>query len=122
MELMLARFWWLLVGHAVGDFALQSEAMAIEKNRHSKSVLQRAVPWFYWLSAHSLLHGAAVGLITQSVWLGLVETVLHWVIDFVKCEHWTNIHQDQVLHILCKVAWAVLSVQVPELHTPLSRM
>lgn len=113
MELFLIRFWWLLVGHALVDYPLQGEAMATEKDRHSKSPLQAQVPWFYWLTAHALIHGGAVALITQSIWLGLAETVLHWFIDFIKCDGWTNIHQDQALHVACKVVWAALTPYVP---------
>lgn len=109
MEGFLLYFWWMLVGHAVGDYALQSEAMAREKDRHSTTPLQATVPWFYWLTAHALIHGGAVALATRSVWLGLAETVAHWVIDFIKCEGWTNIHQDQALHIACKGTWAALT-------------
>ena len=113
MELLLTRFWWLVVGHAVADYPLQGEAKATEKSRHSRSPLQTQVPWFYWLSAHSLIHGGFVALVTQSVWLGLAETILHWGIDFIKCEGWTSIHQDQGLHLGCKAAWAALAPYVP---------
>ena len=74
MEIFFVRFWWMLVGHALADYPLQSEAMAREKDRHSTTPLQASVPWFYWLTAHALLHGGAVGLVTQSIWLGLAET------------------------------------------------
>jgi hypothetical protein len=108
MEAWLRLFWYMVVGHAVADYPLQPEAMAHEKDRHSTTPLQASVPWYYWLTAHALIHGGAVSLITGSIWLGLAETVLHWVIDFAKCENWTNIHQDQALHIGCKAIWATL--------------
>ena len=109
MEALLRLFWGMLVGHALADYALQSESMAREKNRHSTTPLQASVPWFYWLTAHALIHGGAVGLVTGSVWFGLAETIAHWFIDLIKCEGWTNIHQDQALHIGCKGAWAALA-------------
>lgn len=112
MEESLLLFWRMLVGHAVGDFALQSEVMAREKDRHSTTTLQASVPWFYWLTAHSLIHGGAVTVATGSVWFGLAETIAHWFIDFIKCEGWTNIHQDQALHIGCKGVWAALAPYV----------
>lgn len=113
MELFFVRFWWLLVGHAVADYPLQGEAMATEKDRHSKTPLQIYVPWFYWLSAHALIHGGVVALVTQSIWLGVAETLVHWFLDFIKCEGWTNIHQDQALHVACKGVWAALTPYVP---------
>lgn len=84
--------------------------MATEKNRHSRTELQKAVPWFYWLTAHSLVHGGAIYLVTRSVTLGVIETILHWIIDFVKCEGWTSIHTDQFLHVACRVLYCYLIV------------
>lgn len=101
-------FFALLVGHAIADFPLQAGPMAAEKCRHSTSALQRAVPWFYWLSAHALVHGGFVYGITGSLFLGLLETVVHWLIDFAKCENWFGIHVDQALHVGCKAVWCVL--------------
>jgi Protein of unknown function (DUF3307) len=101
-------FFWLLVGHAVMDYPLQAGPIAVEKCRKSTSDLQKAVPWYYWLSAHALGHGGAVALVTGSVSLGVLETIAHWVIDFAKCEGWFGIHVDQALHIGCKVLWCVL--------------
>lgn len=82
--------------------------MATEKCRHSTSALQQAVPWYYWLTAHAIIHGGAVLLITGSLTLGLLETLIHWFIDFGKCEKWFGIHVDQGLHVACKVLWCVL--------------
>lgn len=101
-------FFQMLVGHAFMDFPMQSGPIAVEKCRHSKSELQKQVPWYYWLTAHALLHGGAVYYITGLLGFGLLETVCHWIIDFAKCEGWTNIHIDQALHVACKVLWVVL--------------
>jgi hypothetical protein len=107
---------WLVVGHQLMDFALQTPNIAIEKNRHSTSPLQNEVPWFYWMTAHAFLHGGFVAWVTGQVGYGLLETVIHWIIDFAKCERWTNIHVDQILHYLCKVLWVVMianGVKIP---------
>lgn len=106
--------WWLVVGHALCDFTLQTDAMAKGKNRHVKSVPPpnvKLVPcWPYWLSAHALIHGGCVALVTGSVTLGIAELVLHWSADFLKCEGITNVHADQAIHLGCKVLWSVLLV------------
>lgn len=105
----------LLMGHALTDYAFQSEAMARGKNRHLQPdiVGPRFVPtWYYWLTAHSLISGAAVGVITGSTELALCEVVAHWLIDFMKCEKWINIHEDQGLHLLCKIAWALINLGI----------
>ncbi len=102
----------LVIGHALADYPLQGKFLAIRKNRHIKPLEYGAdVPpniWVYCLSAHSLVHAGAVWLITGSAALGFAEFVLHWAIDFAKCEKWTNFHQDQGLHLLSKLAYVLL--------------
>lgn len=118
----MTELWWMLVGHAVMDFSLQTEPMARGKNRHRQpsEALMGALraggsqtppraslqpSWAYWLTAHALHHGGAVALATGRLDLGLAEAVAHWGIDFGKCEGWYNIHVDQALHITCKLMW-----------------
>jgi len=103
----------LLMGHALADFALQSDAMAKGKNRHRKPDYippgQTPQPaWIYWLSAHGLIHGMVVWLITGSIYFGIAEAICHAMIDFGKCENWYGIHLDQAAHLLCKVVWCLL--------------
>jgi hypothetical protein len=104
-------FFYLLFGHALMDYALQPTPMAVEKSRHSKSELQKEVPWYYWLTAHAFLHGGAVAYITApaigsaAIVLGILETVCHWIIDFARGEGWIGIFVDQLLHVVCKIIW-----------------
>ena len=105
-------FFKLLIGHAVCDFVLQSDTMARAKDRHSEMARTRSSnfpAWYYWLTAHALVHGGAVYLLTGNVVFGLLETVLHWTIDFSKCEKRINFHQDQALHVLCKIAYCLFA-------------
>jgi len=112
---VIETFVLLVFGHAVADFVLQSDAMAKGKNRNRK-VDPASIPpgqnfqpsWGYWLTAHAATHGAAVYIVTGSITLALLEMVLHWCIDFGKCENWYGIHVDQSAHIGCKVVWAIL--------------
>lgn len=110
---MLTLLWWMIVGHFVADYALQSDFMAKEKNPWHKpdhvppgQTPQRFWPWV--LTAHAAIHGGAVALATGSIALGIAETVAHWLIDLAKCAGLTGIHTDQALHLLCKAAWTVL--------------
>ena len=113
---MLALLFFLLAAHALMDYALQTETIATCKCRGCDSPIAKSVPWYYWLTAHAVLHGAAVGGVVH--WFGrgwdtvaayaLAETVVHWFIDFGKCEKWYSIHVDQGLHVLCKVFWFAL--------------
>lgn len=101
-----------LTGHAFADFVFQTDAMAKGKNRNRQpdmSVVppgQKYMPtWYYWLTAHALVHGSIVAAISGSTELGIVETIAHWLIDFGKCENWYGIHIDQALHMGCKLAY-----------------
>ena len=53
------------------------------------------------------MHAGAVWAITGSFMIGIAELVLHWIIDYIKCEGITNIHTDQLLHILCRVGYVI---------------
>jgi len=103
----------LLIGHALADYPLQGAFLAKAKDRHSDSgamFAEKVAPkglWVHALSAHALVHAGAVWLITGSAFLGLVEFVLHWIIDFAKCERWTGFTTDQMLHVVCKIGYAV---------------
>lgn len=110
--MMLQNLFALLIGHAFGDFVFQTEFISRHKNRHVGSVpppgQRQQKVWLYVLTAHALVHGGITWTITGSLWLALAETVLHWVIDFGKCEGWYGIHRDQAMHIGCKVAYAAV--------------
>ncbi|GAA5143948.1 hypothetical protein GCM10023213_33000 [Prosthecobacter algae] len=103
----------LCIGHAVADFPLQGEYLATGKNRRFLIRLQdpsRPVSiWVVCMSAHCLIHAGAVWLITGSALLGMVEFVVHWGIDVAKCEGKTNFNQDQVLHVVCKMAYVAVA-------------
>lgn len=110
----MALFFQFLVGHAMGDYVLQRDIMAKSKSRHAqiyKTASSSFPGWFYWLFSHALVHGGAVFIISGSLLLGLIETVLHAIIDFSKCEHWINLHVDQALHILCKLVYVYVIYQ-----------
>ena len=109
----LELFFALMIGHALADFSLQTDSMAKGKNRNR--VLDNIPPgqkvvvcWYYWLTSHALIHAGAVWLITGFAWFAVAELVLHWLIDFAKCDNRINLHQDQALHAVCKVIYVVL--------------
>jgi hypothetical protein len=109
MELMFL----FLVGHALCDFVLQSETMGALKNRRKNVRTAHDPgfpPWYFWLSAHSLIHGGAVYLVTSSWHLGAVESIMHALIDHMKCEERITIHQDQALHVACKLIYVLILI------------
>lgn len=106
---MIETLFKLLIGHAVADFWAQSDSM-----RHAKgwpnAVEARGVKiWPYALTAHALIHGGAVYVVTGNPWLAAAEVVCHWLIDYGRCSHFYETHVDQSLHVACKVVWAALA-------------
>jgi hypothetical protein len=107
MELQL--LFWLIVGHFVADFALQSGDMA--KGKGSFNDPLHGVPWYYWMSAHCAIHAGAVALITQSILLGMIEFFIHFILDVGKCAGIISIHEDQFWHLFFKLLLMGLAIQ-----------
>ena len=95
----------LLAGHALGDYAFQSDFLATAKNQHTDIGREY---WVAALPAHALIHGVLVFAVTGSGVLGVAEAVAHGAIDWCKNEGWFGFRVDQGLHALCKVLWLVL--------------
>lgn len=105
--MILETFSLLMVAHFIADYPLQGEFLAKGKNRTAPIP---GVPWQHPLTAHAVIHGGFVGLITGELWLGFAEAVAHWIIDDAKCRGKFGYNADQALHAVCKVVWAVISV------------
>jgi hypothetical protein len=94
----------LIFAHYILDYPLQGEFLSRAKNRHNPV---EHVPWYQAMTAHTAMHGIAVGFIT-GVWLfAILEMAIHWWADDRKCQGELTFNQDQTIHIICKVAWAV---------------
>jgi hypothetical protein len=91
---------FLLAAHWVCDYPLQGQFLSDAK---SKGPLR-----YYHLVAHAGIQGAAVALVTGSVWLGLAEWWAHTIIDELKAQGKTTLAVDQALHIACKAVWLLL--------------
>ncbi len=106
----------MIMGHALGDYPLQGAFLASCKNRHSDSsgfFTRAEVPeglWIHALTGHALIQAGIVWLITGSVAVTLIELVIHWITDFVRCESWISFTADQTIHVGCKILFAVLLV------------
>lgn len=103
---MILLIFKLLMGHALADYPLQGDFIGKFKCRHIPSPIPGVTIWFHLLTAHALIHAGAVLLVTGSPVAAAIEFVLHWFIDFAKCENWTNFHVDQLLHVFCKIGYA----------------
>lgn len=107
---MLEILFRLIMAHAVADFALQTDAMSKGKNRNKKPdyIPEGQKPmacWPYWLSAHALIAGLGVYWATGILSFGILETILHWGLDFAKCENYYSPHIDQLLHFACRAGY-----------------
>lgn len=102
---LLQIFALLIFGHMLADYPLQGEFLSKAKNRFKPVP---GMPWYQAMAAHSVIHGGVTGLITGSLWLGLAETVVHWLIDDAKCAGRIGFNADQGLHIGSKLLWVAL--------------
>lgn len=109
MEVFGTLLFWFVVAHALCDYPLQGDFLARAKNRHDP-INSKERLWVWALPAHSAIHAGAVALISGSVVLGVVEFVLHNIIDYGKCEGGYGFHMDQAMHVACKVAYAFMLV------------
>lgn len=104
----------MFIGHALADYPLQGSFLASCKNRNSDNSIffgESPVPkglWIHALTAHSLIHAGAVWVITGSAMLSVIEFVLHWAIDFIRCDGRVSFTTDQLLHFSCKIVYAAL--------------
>lgn len=98
---------FLLFGHVLADFALQGNFLAQAKNRNTE--VGKAI-WPYALFAHAMIHAGFVALVTGSVACGIGELIIHAWIDYRKCDNRLSFQNDQRLHILCKLVWALVVI------------
>ncbi|MFZ4764229.1 MAG: DUF3307 domain-containing protein [Roseimicrobium sp.] len=100
----------LLIGHAIADYPLQGDFLAIHKDRHARKGSNDFPPtlWLHCLIAHSLVHAGAVWIVTGHVAFAFAELILHFILDAAKCERWTSYHIDQLLHVMCKVGYVAI--------------
>jgi len=106
----------LIFAHWVADFALQSNTMATRKNWKNTDAdrikwnekypnIPYISTWRYYLVAHGFIHGAIIYLFTGFIYIALIESFLHIIIDYIKTSGITNIHQDQWFHLACKLLY-----------------
>lgn len=102
------------IGHALGDFPLQGDFLARGKNRHLPSPIladgdrSHKRVWLYCLTYHAIIHAGLVWIITGSVVIGVIELIVHWIIDAMKSENTFGFETDQWLHIGTKVIYVAL--------------
>lgn len=106
MDLLLR----LLVAHALCDYVLQPEFMA----RHKSPLADenpKLGPWWWTMLAHGLVNGGGVYWATGLWTLGVAETVVHGVTDYLKCTGKIGTWADQLIHLGSKLVWLFLCLR-----------
>jgi hypothetical protein len=98
---------WLLVGHALADFVFQTDKM--RQFKRPVRVQEGGAPWWFWMSAHCLVHAGAVALATGRIEIGMLEFVVHFAADSIPRR---NAYLNQGLHVISKLVWAYMVVSL----------
>lgn len=101
----LGLFFAFVIAHALADFPLQGDYLAREKQRRTASSRES---WIVALSAHSAIHAGGVWIVSGLALVGLVELILHWLIDWGKGEDRFGYATDQILHLACKACYVLV--------------
>ena len=101
----LALFAAFVVIHALADFPLQGDYIAKQKSRRHADTHS---VWIVALTAHCIIHAGGVWLVSGSMAFGLAELILHSLIDIGKGEEKFGLVTDQLLHLACKLAYALM--------------
>jgi len=104
---------WLIAAHFFFDFPGQGPFLSAAKNPHTSV---EGYPWYHAMTAHVFMHAAAVATITHSIFLGLIEFIIHFVTDIYKCNKRISFVTDQTIHLICKVGYWIygLSLAYPQ--------
>jgi len=92
----------LIAIHFIADYTLQTEAVALGKNRVIDKA-QFGVPWYYWMTSHAFTHAFGVGWFTGNYECAVFEFVTHFIIDTLKCHGKIGIHLDQYYYFCIKI-------------------
>ena len=104
-------FAWLLIGHAIADYALQTEWLA--RAKQPGGTFEGEVIWPGVLACHAGIHAGAVKLATGSWLLAGLEFAAHGAIDYARGRGRLGFNADQAAHVGCKVLWAALAMAAP---------
>ena len=104
--LVFEKLFWLAALHFIGDFQLQNDFIA-ENKQPGRSPL-----WPGVLSAHAAGHAVLVALVLGPAF-GAAEFVAHWLSDFAKARGWMGVgpvgfYVDQAVHLATKILWLAL--------------
>lgn len=91
--------------HFLADYPLQSAFMAKAKN---STTPVPGIPWPFVLIAHSGIHAGFVLLVTGHIAFAIAELIIHSIIDYCKCNDVYGFGEDQTLHFITKIIYALV--------------
>lgn len=92
---MINILFWLIFGHALGDYGLQTDWVA--KNKKNDN---------YILLAHTIIYSGIISIILYyfgilAIWKVVFLVGGHFIMDYIKCHSKKDIWKvDQVIHFL----------------------
>lgn len=89
---------YLIAGHYLADYGLQSTYIATEKGNS-----------FHVMTAHCAMQALTVLLATQMAELAIAEFFLHYLTDTLKVKGKIGLHFDQAMHLTCRLTYAWLA-------------
>ncbi len=103
MVLILEKSFWLVALHFIGDFQMQNDFIAENKQPGGSGT------WPWVLSAHAAGHAVLVALVLGPVF-GAAEFIAHWICDYAKSHGWMGRGMqgfciDQAVHLATKFVW-----------------
>jgi hypothetical protein len=110
---------FLILGHLIGDYALQTDYMASHK-KNSRAILTRHVVIYaasVWamIAAYSFLYRPGLFIKLATIIFVAVLFIQHWLQDFIKNRYNNGSKQwyyiDQVLHLVILFAYRIFIFQ-----------
>jgi len=104
---MVDLLFYLLLGHFFGDFALQTDRVAAEKQRSLKVLTYHVTLYslvlMVFLYAGLLLNGQNTFLSITTIWVVVGVFIAHWIQDYLKAFKFNGAKQafylDQAMHV-----------------------
>lgn len=105
---MIDLLFFLILGHFFGDFALQSDRVAAEKQKSMKVLTYHVVLYTFvvacFLFVGLYLNNSNAFLTGATAIVLVVILVAHWIQDYLKAFHFNGTKQafylDQAMHVL----------------------
>lgn len=109
MEAYVLLFVYLVTLHWILDYPLQGQFLSDAKNKGPHPI--------YHLTAHAGIQAGGLTFFldaitslptTVCIYIGAMEFIMHWGIDYAKVKGKTNFMEDQAMHIMCKFFWVFM--------------